>query len=1253
MAISINSQDFREAAQELDNLAAQKLLDKEKYNQILTAKGFDKNEFKEAYIEYADTPKEELDDQAQITNIPIIDPAIRTVGRAFGEAGRGVADTAEDFFPNFTAKVGSLLDKTGDYVPEIVKEYADQIFDPYHGDGVYGNAEEMVGNIGSYFVPATGIIKGTRLVSGLAKNAKLINSSAKAAQINRAIKTNKALKTLEKIPKVGKVAKLAKNLALYGTAFAASATIVEDPQENGVNVLLEQFPESTAALESLAVNPNDTAAQQRIQAFLNNMGLEVAFFGGLKGLMKTYQGVKAGTKKVMPTKLNKLLTATTSKRGLTDDVLANFVKQDAVARNAYNTAVEESKELSKLMKKSNFKSPENVSLVNEALAGDKAALAKLPTLVKPKVIAMRKNIDGISNFFLKKDRTSGPLNILIDENLGTYITRTFEMFENPQYLKDMEKVLKKNKKNINNNQLNSIAHKGMKAISDYLINGMNLTPEQAYVNIDKALKGYKKDSDGIGTFLSDLAGASMNKTGSSVKGFFKRKKLDERVKLFLGEVKDPNLNYVNAYQKLAVYKAEIDFLEKLKDDMLKSGAAKKAIESKGKFFAPADVGKREAANLVVEERLKKIFGTGPIDRKQIKNPLENLYLDPNYKQALEDGLQAINPISGKGLGSRVLRGWLAGKSASQLALTALNPATHAVNVLGNHLFMASNGFIPNTKGSVDALEFATRNLVPLSNKKLTQKWNRYRELGITGTDVITETIRANIKRFTSSPNMYDKPSIARKVMTSPYKATKKTLGKIIDVYQMEDDIYKIMHFESTKKYLAKAFPEESISKIEDMAAKRTRDLMPNYKIAPKFLKELRGYPIGDFATFAAESTRVAKNLIAYTVEDGLSGNSVLMNMAARRLGGMTIAGLGADVLSKKSMMMMGITEDERDAADIVGPQYNYDVPQLYLSGVENVNGKKVIKSVSTGSIDPFTWIKSTARFAHNLINDEATTIDRFKNIRYDPELQKMGIAMIDKTLAPFLGTSIITDQLFDSIQKAREGNPDGALFDFGAQFFFPGIMKFLNKRAQSEAQVGYVPEGQRERTGSGAILSSAFKGVPGETDWESLLGIKVNTLDLSSSIPYNIGYDLSNINKERKLSRLLKNKLTSLEKLTKQTYRGMVEKGAGKLNEQDLIAAKKSDELARLRTEKEIRMYIKAYKDLGFTMEEIVRNLKGKVNINLLVSITNNLHTPSSLTKADIENYQKNLKPIGINLPFDYFEKMNQSIVNTKIDEED
>jgi len=1247
MAISINSQDFREAAQELEALNAQKLLDEEKYNKILTAKGFDKNEFKEAYVKYADTPEEELDEQSQLTNIPIVDPILRTVGTALGEAKRGIASTTEDFFPEFKAKVDNLLDKTGEYVPEIVKEYSDQIFNPYHGDGVYGQAEEMVGNIGSYFAPAIGFIKSSRLVSGIVRNAKLINFSARAAKLNKAIKTNKTLTNATKIKgKYGRIATLAKNLALYGTAYAASATIVEDPQENAVNFLLEKFPESTSALESLAIDPNDTAAQQRVQAFINNMGLEVAFFGGLKGLSLTYKGMKAGTKKVIPTQLNKLLTATTSKRGMTDDVLANFVKHNAVAKNAYNTAIEESRELKKVMKKSKFDSVENIAVVNEALSGNKTALAQLPSLVRPKVIGMRKELDDLSGYFLEGNRTSGALKVTIDENLGTYITRTFEMFENPSYLREMKSVIKKNHKNISNNQLDRISNIGMRDISDYLINTLNLTPAQAAINIDQALKGYTKGPEGIGKFLSDLARTASSKTGSSTKAFFKRKKLDEKVKSFLGEVKDPNLNYVNAYQKLAVYKAEVDFLETLAKDMVNSGAAKEAVKNKKGMFAPADVGKFEDATRVVEERLKKIFGKGPIDNKQIKNPLQGLYIDPNYKQALKDGLQAINPTD-----SLAMKTWLYAKTTSQLGLTALNPATHSVNVFGNNIFMAANGFIPYTRGVVDAVTFASSKLSGLTNKNLTKKWNRYRELGITGTDVIAETIRANIKQISrQSPNRYDKPSVARRLLTSPYNVTKKTLGKVIDTYQLEDDIYKIMHFENTIKYLSKAFPERSLIEIEEMAAKRTRDLMPNYLIAPKFLKHLRNKPIGDFATFAAESTRVAKNLVAYTVEDALSGNPELMSLAARRLGGMTIAGLGADVLQAKSQVMMGITDDEKEAAYIVGPSFNYNIPQFYLSPVENYKGKKIIRSVSSGSLDPFSFIKSAARFTHKILNDDEMSLEKIKNIRYEPELFKVGITMVDKALGPFVGTSIITDAMIQSLKDVDEGNPGAAVYGIADALYFPGIRKFMQRRAEFESQKGYIPEGERTKGQSDSLISTEYKGVPGETDWKALLGFKVNLQDLSSSVKYNIGYDLSNINKNKKLSQLLKGKDDPMLKL-KKGYRYATGDRAV-TTEQDLKNAKKADELRILRDEKRIRMYVKAYKTLGFSMEDIVKNLRNKNNIDILVNIGLNMHTPSKLTSTDIDNYQKKLKTLGINLPVEYFQKMDEATNGSKIEED-
>ena len=84
-----------------------------------------------------------------------------------------------------------------------------------------------------------------------------------------------------------KVVKL-QEVAGFLTTGAAAATIAEDPSENIVNTLREQFPESTEILEGLSVNPEDTRLQQRLNAFINNLGFEVAAVGGISGLIKGF-----------------------------------------------------------------------------------------------------------------------------------------------------------------------------------------------------------------------------------------------------------------------------------------------------------------------------------------------------------------------------------------------------------------------------------------------------------------------------------------------------------------------------------------------------------------------------------------------------------------------------------------------------------------------------------------------------------------------------------------------------------------------------------------------------------------------------------------------------------------------------------------------------------------------------------------------------------------------------------------------------
>lgn len=1234
MTISIDSQSFRDAAKKLEALQAQNSLSEEAFNSVLSEEGFDsedKDEFISTYQEYSKKTDEELEDPAEITGLNIVDPILRVGGRAIGEAARGTVEFAEDVAPNLTKSISdtfsNVADKLGVYVPEEVKEYADEIFDPYHGDGVFAEGEKMAGNVLSYFIPATGIIKIGRGASSIAKGNKTV----------KAVLDKKPVKVLG-----------------YGSAYAGGATIVEDPSENLVNTLVKEFPESAGFLEAVAIDPDDSVAKQRLNAFLNNLGLEAAAFGGLGLLGLAYKKSKGLRKIIVPSKLDNFLKFNlTTRRGLkSDEHLAAFIKNDAAARNAYDLAAEDGKLLKKAMNQSNFKSPEQVLKVDKALKG--GTMQGLPENVKNIVSNMRQNITDLSTFFTKNNRTSGNLKTSIDDRLDTYITRSFQIFENPEYVKQLEKTIKKNKKNITRGELDNIKNNAVKSMADYFINDLNMTPTQALENLERAVKEFQDK----GEILFHFAGKSKGAT-TSTKAMMKLKNIPNKVKAFYGEIKDPVANYVNSYQKLATYKAEIKFLEDLKTDMIRSGAAVRG-ELKGKrWMAPEGAKDLELADDVLETRLGKIFGRGPVQKGSVKNPLEGLYIDSNYKKLLDEGIDALNPAE-----NSALQTWVKLKVGTQLAKTVFSPITHARNILGNGIFMISNGFIPGAKGTIDAATFAASKFSGLKNKDLVKKFNEYKELGITGTDIASETMKSNLSRLVSNPELYERS------VFSPKSMGRKALDKVIQVYQLEDDIFKIMHFDNTLSYLRKAFPDKNINDLKQMAAQRTRDLMPNYKIAPRFLKKMRSYVIGDFATFAAESTRVAKNLIKYTVQDGLSGNGVLSSMAARRLAGITVAGLGFDALSERSKILMGITDKDEDAIETVGEPWEFGVPQLFLSGINKKNGDVSVQTVSTGAINPYTFPYITAKVLHRIINDPKFNIENLSNLKYNPELQKMGIALFDKTLSPFIGTSMATDALLNAATGIKKSETAAEYGDVAIKFLgetlSPPLVQFIVNRAQYNEEKKTKEKGEREKGNSSkSYFSESTKGVPGEADWNSLFGFRVRNIDINKTVPFNVGFDLQRINKGKTLSNVFKNKLPLYKKALKffQSQESLQNLGVPAdtfgINEQDIKDAKITDAKTKLKNLKQIRMYLKAYEQLGLNYKDLVRSLKINKNTPVgkkldaeLQAAYGNYFIPQTYSLEDLQNYNKNLGSRGVPFPKEFLDEFNNAVENTKIDED-
>ena len=211
-----------------------------------------------------------------------------------------------------------------------------------------------------------------------------------------------------------------------------------------------------------------------------------------------------------------------------------------------------------------------------------------------------------------------------------------------------------------------------------------------------------------------------------------------------------------------------------------------------------------------------------------------------------------------------------------------------------------------------------------------------------------------------------KKGSSRKITKMMDKATlgiPKTIAKkTMQLYRDEDNMFKLVHFNKTRDYLKKAFPDKSRDEIMAMAAQRTRDLMPNYNLVNKRLKQLRRAPIGDFLSFPAEMIRTSLNLGKYAIQDIRSGNPVLMRQGFKRLGGMAVVGVGGDAAVTHSRNIFGITEEQDKAINEVVAPYERNVPRLYLSGINyDKNNRLGVDVINLGPIDPYDYIKYIAR----------------------------------------------------------------------------------------------------------------------------------------------------------------------------------------------------------------------------------------------------------------------------------------------------
>jgi hypothetical protein len=1213
MALSSQSKTFVDAKKELENKIVETgSADATDVSNIANKYGITVEDFKQANSELKKMQEAGFDTTSG--EYSIADAPGKFVGEGVGFLVEGVGRLGETFLPDPALNaISKAADAVGEYIPDSVKKAAQATLDPYHGEGLMADIQEGSAQIAATLLP---VGKITQLGKAAASTGMGSNILAR---------------TYARLGAKGKM--LAKGGA-YGAAFATADTLISDPRKSLVDIInasVFEDPQAIKALEKLSENPDDPTATDYLNSFIENLALEgtvggLGYLGGslVKRVADSYKANKFAKTKQFITKLGEKTKQNFSSRMGTEDVtLADLIKRDTAAETAIIKADGYAKDLEKSIKdnlsnviEQNPNYPSEV--IDKALKGDMVSMERLiadSPEVAGIVTSMRKEITDLSTKFRDK-AAKGKLYATIDNNLGVYMNRSYDIFDNPKYMKEIQKRVAARGQGENvaddvvNNAAQYIARQKRVAIDDPIVQD----------TLEKLVK--TQDKDAFADFIESIS--AKNKLKSSSKPLMNKKNIDVSIRDLWGEVKDPTKNFVKTYEKLSLLNSENDFLEGLAD-RLTIKFNNKVADIKAANPSLSDI---EATKLAQEglqdvgkaagDRLSQVMGRKVLAANQISNPLQGIYATESYAKAIKNGLD-LNFNVPDGLAGMAIKGYLGAKAGTQALKTVYNPSTHGRNVMGNVAMLIANGIAPDKKSIGTAMKATGSKLLGKNNRELAKEYARYTELGITNSGIGLSTVRANLNNVLKDPDKWLDKTIAG-----------KGIKKTADLYQAEDDFFKIIHFEKTKKYLSETYPSADVKQIEEMAAQRTRDMMPNYRLVPKAIKAMRMAPVGDFISFPAEMIRTTTNLAKYTVKD-LSDSAVtkfyrtdpsgqfvnsspLFKAAALRLGGMTAIGAGIGSIAEATRNIYGISKEEDEAANFIGAPYNINQERIYLGPINiDKNGHKGVDYINMGPLDPYSYIKSAATITHDmLLSGEKMS---------DYQMDKLKAGLFEQTLSPFVAPSMITEAFVDLTTGYDRPTTDSNVKDGLSKLvnvLDPGVIRFFNKRADYE------------KSGMTKNLSTI---VEGDVDLPAFLGLRRQRADFTAGVPFNLNSALGKIKyADKRYNKFIQNPNVD--------------------DPEEIMSEFKEIQKGRLEGFQDLKGMLELYKQLGYDTSDILKDYtvgerKRKMNseeVRYVESAQQNKFIPT-LPRETLGTYL-NKTPIPMNEMIDLYKKLDGSEID-------
>ena len=591
---------------------------------------------------------------------------------------------------------------------------------------------------------------------------------------------------------------------------------------------------------------------------------------------------------------------------------------------------------------------------------------------------MRAEIDGLSTMI----RDSGYIKTeegieSIQKNIGSYLNRSYRIFSDGNWASKVSEEVKEN--------------------------------ARAFFRRQAAKEGRVESAEEIEIRVNEiLAKAEDNKyivrgkDGGIDNDILKRRKdIPAEIRALMGEVKDPAVNYQNTIAKQAMLLLNYEFQKKIAD----AGMAT--------FFTTTPT----------KENTVQIAKEG----NEAFRELAGLYTTPEIAKTFE-------------ISSSPTDGWyntiVKFNGAIKWLKTVGSIATHFKNILGNHGFVLINGHV-DVKEFKKAGQLVWSEFKGQATKDQQKHLDRLISLGVvkqstTLGDISTafgdKSFEEAYQRSIIDParNVYKKKG----KIVEAYKAAKESFRKtrlgegtkslvetLNDLYQSEDDFFKIVAFSIEEKRYAEALygkkPSEltqAESKIVDeKVSEIVKNTYPTYDRVGPLIKKIGRAPfIGAFVSFQAESIRTAFKTFIIAKDEIFSGNKKLQIIGAKRFAGAALytgfkSGIALQLgLAAKSMITGGEDDESQE--------YN-DLKEFIAPWSKNS-----VIAITSKSPGKYTYIDLSANDPHAFLSKMIVAA------KSESDAFDMSIKALQSVLEPFVGKDLLFAWATDSYLLAARND---------------------------------------------------------------------------------------------------------------------------------------------------------------------------------------------------------------------------------------